>query len=97
VRSEGKSYVHSSLILVILSNEINQNRVAVIAGRSVGGAVQRNLAKRRIRSAIQSFFDDLPKGNDFVIIARKHLLEIDFQTLLIVMKELLFRAGLLKD
>jgi ribonuclease P protein component len=97
VRSEGQSYAHRSLILVVLSNQINQNRIAVIAGRSVGGAVQRNLAKRRIRSAIQSFFDDLPQGYDITLIARKSLLEIDYLTLVSALEELLIKAKLMKD
>jgi ribonuclease P protein component len=84
-------------VLGILSNGINQNRIAVIAGRTVGGAVQRNLAKRRLRSAIQCFFSDLNKGYDMVLIARQSILTIKYDVLVSALKTLLNRAGLLKD
>lgn len=89
--------MHKSLVLGLLSNDVNQNRIAVIAGRTVGGAVQRNLAKRRIRSAIQSFYIDLDKGFDIVLIARQSILDIDYHMLVSALKTLLNRAGLLKD
>jgi len=97
VRNEGRSYAHKSLVLGILTNEITQNRIAVIAGRTVGGAVQRNLAKRRIRSAIQYFYNDLEKGFDIVLIARQSILDIEYHMLVSALKTLLNRAGILKD
>lgn len=85
------------IVLGVLPNQLDQNRVAVIAGRSVGGAVQRNLAKRRIRSAFQSFQADLYPGYNLVIIARKPILEHDYRTLQRSMASLLKRAGLIKE
>ncbi len=43
-------------------------RVAVIAGRKVGGAVVRNRVKRRLRAALQA--RPLPQGVDLVVVAR---------------------------
>jgi ribonuclease P protein component len=54
VRQEGQTLANAMLVLGFLPNQMDQNRIAVIAGRSLGGAVQRNFAKRRIRSAFQS-------------------------------------------
>lgn len=97
VRKEGFSLAHEAVVLGFRSNNLGKNRIAVIAGRSVGGAVQRNLAKRRIRSAVQSFQPDLQKGFDLVIIARKRILEIKYQTLIEALRSLLTKAGLLKE
>lgn len=97
VRQEGVSFAHATIVVGILPNQQNQNRVAVIAGRSVGGAVQRNLAKRRIRSAFHTLESQLCEGYDLVIIARKPILNIDFQTLLLALRSLFERAGLTKD
>ena len=97
VRSEGRSFAHPSVVVGFLPNQIEQNRLAVIAGRSVGGAVQRNLAKRRIRSVIQKLDDFLKQGFDIIIIARRSMLDIEYQSLVEALQQLLDRAGLMKD
>lgn len=97
VRQEGRSFAHATIVLGVLPNQCEQNRIAVIAGRSVGGAVQRNLAKRRIRSAYQSLQGELSQDYDLVIIARRPILETDYHSLLDTLKSLLERAGLMKD
>lgn len=97
VRQEGITIAHKAIVLGFKSNDLEKNRIAVIAGRSIGGAVQRNLAKRRIRSAFKCFHSELIKGFDIVIIARKHILEIEYQALLDALRSLLDKAGLLKE
>jgi ribonuclease P protein component len=44
-------------------------RLGVSVGRKVGGAVERNRVKRRIREAFWSL-DEVPAGHDFVVVAR---------------------------
>lgn len=97
VRQEGKSLANTILVLGFLPNQINQSRIAVIAGRSVGGAVQRNLAKRRIRSAFQALYMGLNHGYDLVLIARKPILDVDYQKIVKGLHALLLQAGLMKD
>lgn len=97
VRQEGKSYAHRSIVLYILPNQHRNNKIAVIAGRSVGGAVQRNLAKRRIRSAFQSIRLDLSQGFDLVLIARKPILTLPYAKLVEEMQHLFGKAGMLKE
>jgi ribonuclease P protein component len=45
-------------------------RLGVSVGRKVGGAVERNRVKRRIREAFWSLAGELPAGHDFVVVAR---------------------------
>ena len=97
VRSEGRSFAHPSVVVGFLPNQIEQNRLAVIAGRSVGGAVQRNFAKRRLRSVVQALDNYLQQGFDIIIIARQSILDIEFQSLVEALQGLLDRAGLMKD
>lgn len=96
VRREGLSFAHETIVLGYLQNQTGKNRVAVIAGRSVGGAVQRNLAKRRLRSAYQHFQPALQQGNDIVLIARKPILETKYEIFLHELESLLEKAGLMK-
>jgi ribonuclease P protein component len=84
-------------VLVVLPNDIEENKIAVIAGRSVGGAVQRNYAKRRLRSAFQFFQSDVHHGYDLLLIARRPIVEAAYSSLLQALESLLDHAGLLKD
>lgn len=97
VRQEGHSFAHPSIVLGFIPNQLEKNRTAVIAGRSVGGAVQRNLAKRRIRSAFQGLKGQIVQGYDLVLIARKPILAQPYETLVDSIRSLLGRAGLMKD
>ncbi len=49
-------------------------RVGVIASRRIGGAVQRNRAKRLLREAFRLHQGQLPESIDFVLIARRAIL-----------------------
>ena len=85
VSSAQLKYVVPSLVLQArrahpLTEEI---RYGITASRKVGGAVQRNRAKRRLRVVAQAV---LPlyglQGVDYVLIARGHVLHISFADLL---------------
>lgn len=70
VRRQGRSYTHPFVVLVVHANDLARVRVAVAAGRSVGGAVQRNRAKRVLRAAIQPQLESITAGHDLLLIAR---------------------------
>ncbi len=97
VRQEGQSYPHKLFVLIVLPIEVAENKTAVIAGRSVGGAVHRNFAKRRLRSAFQTFQPSLDQGYHIVLIARRPIIKADFSRLLKGMQTLLSHAGLMKE
>ena len=51
-------------------------RLGVSVGRRVGGAVERNTVKRRLREAFWSLEPGLPADHDFVVVARAGAAEI---------------------
>ena len=74
VKQEGESVANSLAILVTKSNDLQSIRYAVIASRSVGGAVQRNRCRRRLRARAVENLKRLEVGMDCLLIARKKLL-----------------------
>jgi len=61
-----------------LSTDGSTVRLAVAASRGVGGAIQRNRARRRVREAIRVALAARPDGRngiDLVVIARKAALD----------------------
>lgn len=97
VRRSGKSFAHPLIVLVVLENGLPNVRIGVTAGRSLGGAVQRNRAKRLMRACMAPLLDQIPAGIDLVWIARKPLHEATFLDLQGAMISLLQRAGLLNN
>jgi ribonuclease P protein component len=95
VRRTGKSYAHPFIVLVVKNSEVPKVRVGVTAGRSVGGAVQRNRAKRLIREAVRPLLSDLLPGWDLILIARPALLSKSLQEIRQVLVSLFRRAQIL--
>lgn len=96
VRSEGKSYAHPLVVLVASRSEEEVTRVGVSASRSMGGAVQRNRAKRLLREAMRPILSFAPTGWDILLIARAPLLQARFQDVKTAVQTLWRRAGLSK-
>lgn len=95
VRNDGKSYAHPLVVLIAVPSTGDGLRVGVAAGRSVGGAVQRNRAKRLLRESMRALFPDLRPGWDLVLLARRPLPKATYQQVQEALVQLIRRAGLL--
>lgn len=96
VRRNGKSYAHPFLILNFDKNELGITRIGIAAGLRLGGAVERNRAKRRLRPILAYWLPMVKKGHDVVIIARTPLKTASFMELMNAVGETLKRAGLIE-
>lgn len=94
VRRNGRSYAHPLAVLIANPNELDSTRFGVMAGKTLGGAVKRNRAKRRLREALRQMAPELKCGWDIVIIARKGLNESDWEGLRSALEGLMRKAGL---
>ncbi len=98
VRARGKAFADGPLVVRILPNQCDppQNRYAVIAGKRVGKAVQRNRVKRLVREALRTLHPRLVAGYDIVVIVRGTPEELpNFATALSTLERILVRARLL--
>ena len=55
VFDKGKYYVNDQVIIYVLKNKLEYNRIGIAVSTKLGHAVKRNRIKRLIRSAYQSF------------------------------------------
>ncbi len=72
VRAEGIARNDKLFSLRAVTTDLAAVRVAVVASRAVGGAVQRNRARRRVREALRVALAPRPAhpGADLLVIAR---------------------------
>lgn len=70
VYARGKSYVHPQLVLYVAKNRVGHTRIGLTATKKVGGAVQRNRARRVMRAALQEHLSQNVGGYDIILVAR---------------------------
>lgn len=97
VRRLGKSYAHPFVVLIKHPNQEELSRFGVAAGRSIGNAVERNRAKRRLRDIIRPQISKILEGWDIVFLARHAILQASSSELQTALDELIKRAELSKD
>lgn len=66
---------------------------ALVAGKRIGGAVQRNRARRVLRAALREVVPRGVEGLDIVLVAREAIRDARTQDLIEEMSELLGRGG----
>ncbi len=97
VRRLGKSYAHPFVVLIKHPNQEGISRFGVAAGRSVGNAVKRNQAKRRMREIIRQRIPFIQNGWDVVFLARQSIEDATHFELQAAINGLVNRAGISKS
>lgn len=92
--ARGKSYVHPQLVLYVMKNKSKLTRVGLTATKKIGGAVQRNRARRVMRAAIAEHLDYNIGGYDLVFVARAQTTRVKSTQLSKTVAKLLAQAGL---
>ena len=71
VYREGKSYANRYLVLYMLQNQTERNRLGISVSKKVGNSVVRHRMARLIRESYRLQEDMFNSGLDMVVIARK--------------------------
>ena len=88
----GHSRADNYLVLKMAEGISTKSRVGLVTSKKVGGAVERNRVRRRLREILKGI--DVKPGSDLVFIARSSSAKAPFAALEISVKRLLKRAGL---
>jgi len=91
----GKSYAHPLIVLITSPNPDQDVRIGVVAGVTVGKAVQRNRAKRQIRACLNEIIPALVGGWDMIVLARQPIGQANYPEIRFALKNVFQRAGLI--
>lgn len=70
VYKRGKSYANKYLVMYIVDNGLEINRLGISVSKKVGNSIVRHRITRLIREAYRLHQNDLIKGKDIVVVAR---------------------------
>lgn len=70
VYNNGKSFANRFLVMYVLENHTNQNRIGISVSKKVGNSVIRHHLARLIRESYRLHEDMFNSGLDIVVIAR---------------------------
>lgn len=90
----GKSFVHPLVVLYVGKNRQGTTRLGITASKKVGGAVQRNRARRVITAAARQVIPCQLGGLDLVLVARGATVRSKSTQLAAALRVLLDKAGL---
>ena len=79
VYCKGKSYANRYLVMYVLNNETEHNRIGISVSKKVGNSVVRHRIKRLVKEAYRLHEDMFNSGLDIVVIARKPADEISYR------------------
>lgn len=91
----GRGYPGDLIVVRVLRNGLGLSRLGLVVGKQVGGAVQRNRAKRLIREAVR--IRALVPGWDVVVVARPSIRGAKYQDVEQELRRLLARAGVVVE
>lgn len=95
VYKQGRAYVGRYMVLYVLPRCNDVTRIGFTVGKKVGGAVQRNRVRRRLKEAYRLLQPEIRMGYDLVLVARTRALTVQFKTISEEMRGLFGQAKLL--
>ena len=98
MRGDGATVQGKYMLLSVLPNAATGSaRIGIITSRRVGGAVERNRVRRRLREIVRAERENLSPGAWLVIVARHRAVGVAFAELREEWLRLARRANVLKS
>ena len=70
VYKKGKSYANRYLVMYLLENKLDKNRIGISVSKKVGNSVIRHRVKRLIKESYRLKNGNFAQGYDIIVIAR---------------------------
>lgn len=97
IYSKGISIGDRYIVLFFKKNNLDYYRKAFLASKKVGNSVKRNRARRLMKESVRLLEFDLPKGYDYIFIARNTIDGKSYSEVSRSIKSALKRSGTLNE
>ena len=79
VYNNGKSYANKYLVMYVLENNLNRNRIGISVSKKVGNSVIRHQITRLVRESYRLQEDIFNSSLDIVVIARSNARDVGYR------------------
>ena len=97
VYKNGKSYANKYLVMYVLENDLNKNRIGISVSKKVGNSVIRHRITRLIRESYRLQEEMFNSSLDIVVIARAAAREVGYKEIESALLHLGNLQGILKN
>lgn len=92
----GRSVANHQFVLYYKENpKTTKIRLGVSASKKVGGAVQRNQIRRRVKEIVRRNMDEIKTGYDLILIVRAGAMKLDYIGLEKSIRHVMRKGGLM--
>ena len=95
--ARGKVFTNPALVTYVRKNRAGICRIGITASKKIGGAVERNRARRVIRAAYLALPETVSGHYDIVFVARTKTIRTKSTELIPVIRKHLRSAGVISD
>lgn len=93
---KGKSVGDRFVVVFFINNNLDYTRTGFLASKKVGNSVKRNRARRLMKESLRLTSLKLPKGYDFIFIARNTIVDANCRQVQKSLESALKRTGVLE-
>ncbi len=97
IYGRGKSLVTPAFVAYAFKGRTDKVRLGITVTKKIGGAVERNRAKRVLTAAFNEVAGQIGSGWEFVLVARTRILKVKSQDVAAQLKDFLEREGITKE
>ena len=89
ISAKGRSRSDRLMVVRFVPNDRDHDRFGISTGRRLGGAVQRNRVRRRLREILRRSPNDSGRGWDILVVARPPAVDASYSELRTALERLL--------
>ena len=97
VYRKGASFVDQAVVVYVLRNRSLGIRTGITASKKIGGAVERNRARRVVNAALSALSGELRGNFDIVVVCRAAVLRAKSTELAAPLRRCLRKAGVIEQ
>ena len=94
IYGRGKSFVTPAFVAYAFKGRTDNIRLGITVSKKIGGAVERNRAKRLLTAAFYAVSGEIDSGWEFVLVARTRILKVKSQDIAKLLYEFLEQEGI---